>query len=159
MKDVWKFTKMFLMFFSLALLLEIVMRALESKYLINFLTSNILSILLAFLAINTATLGVIASKVQEIIARFGNVTFNSTINEMYFSLKEQVWLLFFSLVFLILQDSKIIDFQYKDLILNSSLTCIFFYSVYILWDTGKAVFVITNLTNNMPNSNNNNTSL
>ncbi|RWW99547.1 hypothetical protein [Flavobacterium cerinum] len=159
MKDLFRFLKFFLIFFAISILLEIVTLAIESSYLKKFLEANILTILLAFLAINTATLGVIASKVQEILAKYPNNTFSTTISEMCFSLKEQVLLLILSLIILICQDSKIIIFAYKDLIFNSALTAIFFYSIYVLWDTGKAVFIMTNLTNNLSNvdENSNNT--
>jgi len=149
-KDLLRFIKMFSIFFGISIILEILMVSIESTYLCKFLKDNMLTILLAFLAINTATLGVIASKVQEIIAKYSNATFSNTINEMYFSLKEQVLLLIVSLIILICQDSKVICFVYKDLIFNSGMTSVFFYSIYVLWDTGKAVFVITNLTNNTP---------
>lgn len=148
MKDIFRFLKIFSIFFAVSILLEIAMIAIESTYLKTFLETNLLTILLAFLAINTATLGVIASKLQEIIAEHPNATFRTTIGEMYFSLKEQVLLLVLSILILICQNSKIIVFSYKDLIFNSGLTAVFFYSIYVLWDTGKAVFVITNLTNN-----------
>ncbi|MEC4049572.1 hypothetical protein OX284_009045 [Flavobacterium sp. SUN046] len=147
MKDILRFLKYFSIFFSISILFEIWMIYIESEYLKSFLKSNILTILLAFLAINTATLGVIASKIQEIKTKFKDCDFSNTINEMYFSLKEQVVLLIMNIFVLVIDDSKLICFSYKCLIVNSLLSSIFFYSIYVLWDTGKAVFVMTTLSN------------
>lgn len=147
MKDVLRFLKYLSIFFSISILFEILMIYIESDYLNSFLKENILTILLAFLAINTATLGVIASKIQEIKSKYNNLKFGNTISEMRFSLKEQVVLLIMNIFVLVIDDSKLICFEHKDLIFNSLLSSIFFYSIYILWDTGKAVFVMTNLSN------------
>ena len=43
---------------------------------------------------------------------------------------------------LIVLNSSVVQFEYKELVLNTVLVGVLIYSVNILWDTGKAVFVI-----------------
>lgn len=118
---------------------------LESNFLFKYLTDNIIGLLLTLLAINTATLGLIASKIQDMLEKYPKMSFKQTTNEMKFSLTEQVVLIIISVISLIILDSKVIIFQYKELLLNTVLVSVLIYSISILWDTGKAVFVIIDL--------------
>ena len=130
--------------FSISILLEIILITIESNYLSVFLKANILTILLTLLAINTATLGLIATKIHEILSKYPKLNFDKTIKEMHFSLKEQVFLIILSICVLVIDCSKIVNFVHKELILNALLYAVFFFSIYILWDTGKAVFILIN---------------
>lgn len=145
-KDIFRFLGYFLKIFAFSTMLEIVMYSIESDYLNDFLKNNLLTILLAFLAINTATLGVIASKIQEVASKYNDFRPTKTIKEMLFSLKEQVYLLILSILILVVQDSEKIYFLCSTIILNAALTGVFIYSISILWDTGKSVFVLTDLS-------------
>lgn len=97
---------------------------------------------MTLLAINTATLGLIASKIQDIVVDYPEFDFSLTIKEMKVSLLEQIILICTSVATLLLLDSKKIDLFYKTDIGNVILTTVLIYSVTILWDTGKAVFVV-----------------
>lgn len=115
---------------------------LESKFLFKYLKDNSLGLLLTLLAINTATLGVVASKMQDIVVKYPKFDFTKTIREMKFSLKEQIFLIATSLFTLLISDSSKILFQFKEHICNIILVSVLVYSIEILWDTGKAVFVV-----------------
>lgn len=123
----------------------------ESDFLIEYLKQNIIGLLLTLLAINIATLGLIASKMQDMLEKFPNFNFASTIKEMKFSLVEQIGLIVVSIISLVIINSNVIVFEFKAIIFNSILTSVLYYSIYILWDTGNAVFVIINLIQNMNN--------
>lgn len=125
---------------------------LESNFLFIYLKENIIGLLLTLLAINTATLGLIASKIQDIVVNYPKFDFSSTIKEMKTSLLEQIILICSSVITLLLLDSCKIDFSYKTDIGNVILTTVLIYSISILWDTGKAVFVVIEELQNMNNN-------
>jgi hypothetical protein len=106
------------------------------------LNNNIVGLLLTLLAINTATSGLIASKMQDLVSNFPAFNFQETVKQMKVSLLEQIVLITGSVVILIIQGSKIIKFPHKDFTLDVLLVTIMIYSIAILWDTGKAVFVV-----------------
>jgi hypothetical protein len=106
------------------------------------LNAQLIGLLLTLLAINTATLGLVASKIQDIVVSRPEFDFNSTIYQMKLSLKEQIVLITLSIITLIIQSSKIVEFSYKIDITNVILIGVLIYSIDILWDTGKSVFVV-----------------
>ncbi|MBK8112874.1 MAG: hypothetical protein IPK46_22535 [Saprospiraceae bacterium] len=61
---------------------------------------------------------------------------------MKISLLEQAIILDVSIVVLIIADSKLITYEYKNLLCNTILFSILTYAINILWDTGHAVFII-----------------
>ncbi|MBX9449814.1 MAG: hypothetical protein KL787_08885 [Taibaiella sp.] len=97
---------------------------------------------MTLLAINTATLGIIATKIQDLIIKNPEIDFDNPIKEMKISLIEQIVLIVCSTICLILFDGKNFNFNHKEFLLNTLLIANFIYSIYILWDTGNAVFVI-----------------
>ena len=115
---------------------------LETTFLFTYLTNNLISLLLTLLAINTATLGLIASKMQDIVVDKPQFNFSRTIKEMKLSLFEQIVLIAVTIITLILQDSKVVIVNHKDDASNIILVGVLFYSINILWDTGKGVFVV-----------------
>lgn len=115
---------------------------LETNFLFIYLTNNLISLLLTLLAINTATLGLIASKMQDIVADKPQFNFSKTIKEMKLSLIEQIILIAVTIITLVLQDSKIVVVNHKDLVSNIILVGVLIYSINVLWDTGKGVFVV-----------------
>lgn len=126
--------------------------SLESTILYNYLNDNLISLLLTLLAINTATSGLIASKIQDILLEIPEIDFKSTIKEMKLSLLEQIVLIFFSISTLVLDDSKILYFEHKDCVLNIVSVAVLIYSIEILWDTGKSVFIIIEEIQNLKDS-------
>lgn len=125
---------------------------LESKFLFKYLQENIIGLLLTLLAINTATLGLIASKIQDIVVNYPQMDFSETIKQMKISLLEQIILIIISILCLLLMDSRIIIYEFKIEIGNVFLVSILIYAINILWDTGKGVFVIIEELQNMNNS-------
>jgi uncharacterized membrane protein YozB (DUF420 family) len=128
---------------------------LESPFLFKYLQDNIIGLQLTLLAINTATLGLIASKIQDIIVQFPKFNFANTIREMKISLLEQIVLIVISIFTLIIQNSNIIIIDEKINICNTILLTVFIYAINILWDTGKAVFVVIEELHNMRNNDEN----
>ena len=62
---------------------------LESDYIIRFLDENLVSLLIALLAINTASLGIVLSKIREILdSKAGSHDFAATKSAMLCSIKE-----------------------------------------------------------------------
>lgn len=59
------------------------------------------------------------------------------------SLFEQIILIIICVICLIIQNSEKIELEFKDDICNIILITVFIYVIDILWDTGKAVFIIT----------------
>ncbi|MDM1405754.1 hypothetical protein HX039_16875 [Myroides marinus] len=150
-KELVSFIKVFSICFAISVVLEIIADAIESKLLIDFLKSNILTLLLALLAINAATLGVTVSKVQEILSKYEGINFKDSIKEMLFSLKEQIALIIITTIVLVIEGSQVLVFQYKDLVCHSIIYSVFFHSIYILWDTAKSVFVIIEISDKLKN--------
>lgn len=126
---------------------------LESKFLIKFLSSNLIIVLLTLLAINTATTGLLSIKMAELQTRFKELDFKPTYKEMKFALKEQVVLIVISIIILIINGSKLITFNYKEFIIGSLLTTVFIYAIDILRDTGVAVFDLLELASDLNTKN------
>jgi len=116
--------------------------SLQSKSLFDYLSKNIIGLLFTLLAINTATSGLIASKMQDLVSKFPRFDFNETVKQMKLSLLEQIILIVISVITIILQGSTLVDFPQKEFTLDIILVSIMVYSIDILWDTGKAVFIV-----------------
>lgn len=129
-------------FFVIALSITAISNILNSTFLFIYLQTNIISLLITLLAINTATSGLIASKIQDFVIQKPEIDFSPTIKEMKVSLFEQIILIVISVISLIFQNSTKIELEFKDDICNIILITAFIYAIDILWDTGKAVFVI-----------------
>lgn len=116
-----------------------------TQVLTTFLKNNLITILIALLAINSATLSIVLTKIREIMEQHRDkADFTLTRKEMLFSIYEQVVLIFIFAVVLIICSSKIFDdFSISvQLFLNSMLIGNFIYGVLILLDTAKSIFVI-----------------
>jgi hypothetical protein len=124
---------------------------LESEFLFNYLQNNLIGLLLTLLAINIASLGLIASKIQDIVMQFKGLDFSGTVKQMKLSLLEQIVLIGGSIITLLFQDSGKICFEYKEQVGNIILVAILIYAINILWDTGKAVFIIIEPIQNLNN--------
>lgn len=117
---------------------------LGNEYITEFLKHNLVTILIALLAINSTSMGVVLSKVREIADRLQrNGCFSATKSEMQKSISEQIWLIFISLILFLLSDSRFLqDHAYLpeliDVLIISSLA----YAIIILRDTSRSVFII-----------------
>lgn len=137
-----KIAKNISFFIVLSILIVLLSDYLETSFLFEYLRSNVIGLLLTLLAINTATLGLIASKIQDVAIKYPQINFSDTIKEMKISLLEQIILIVVSTLTLMLQDSDKVIFELKDYVFNTLLVAVLIYAINILWDTGKAVFVI-----------------
>ncbi len=114
---------------------------LRSNFLEVFLGGNLVTLLLALLAINTTTMSIIMTKLRDISGgNHGN--FGRTINAMRESIIEQVGLIVCAIVILILKTSASLQSQALIFLANTVLIAIFIYAIQILYDTANGVFVI-----------------
>ncbi|MHB2150309.1 hypothetical protein ACX8XP_14715 [Calditrichota bacterium LG25] len=131
---------------GIAFILEQFQIILKTDYLIRFLEQNLVSLLIALLAINTASLGIILSKIRELLDKNNQISFDKTKKEMFKSIQEQIILIFLSLVILMLISSSML----KDNLpliqaLETIVVACFVFSILILYDTAKSVFIILNI--------------
>lgn len=126
-------------------LCQLLQTVFQSQFLLNFLKGNLITLLIALLAINSATMGIVLTKIRELIDRAGtgNEVFQSTKDEMLLSIKEQIALIVVSVILLTIADSEIAKKaaelqQFYPVLLFS----IFSYSIINLYDTAKSVLII-----------------
>jgi hypothetical protein len=127
-----------------ALILNLLSYYLDSKFLSEFVKGNIVGILINLLAINTATTGIVLTKLKELSEKNSGFNFTESYNELRKALFEQIILIAISIFILILRDSEVIKVKllYHDLIFDTILTAIFINALDTLRDTGKAIFLI-----------------
>jgi hypothetical protein len=130
--------------------INIVSFFLESDYLIDYLKDNLITIILTLLAINTATSGLIVSKLQEIKKSNKEIDIKPTTKSLLNALKEQIILIIVAIVLVIVIDSlvtsKFLYTKYIDFFLEVLAITVFINAIQILWDTGKAIFVMIDIT-------------
>src|SRR5665647_1436221 len=129
--------------FGIACVVQFFLYQIQSEFIFVFLKSNITNLQVALLAVNAATLGIVLTKIREIIDRTGQrEAFYSTKNEMLLSIKEQVALVVVSLLILAIESAKNFPLNVPSEIFQATLIASFIYSIFILYDTAKSVFVI-----------------
>ena len=136
-------------FFSIgiAYVLIVLQNYFQSKYIIDFLDKNIITIIIALLAINLTTLSIVLSKIRELIDQHNiNISvFKNTQDEILLSIKEQIILIFISFITLTIITSEWLKLHtdYSD-VFNTLLISCFVYTILILYDTAKSIFIIIN---------------
>lgn len=126
-------------------LCQLLQTVFQSQFLLNFLKGNLITLLIALLAINSATMGIVLTKIRELIDRAGtgNEVFQSTKDEMLLSIKEQIALIVVSVILLTIADSEIAKKAAElQQIYPVLLFSIFSYSIINLYDTAKSVLII-----------------
>lgn len=129
--------------FGIASLLSFVLAGMGSDYVYVFLKQNIVSLQIGLLAINTATLGIVLTKLRDLIE--GGVplsTFTKVKQEMLLSIKEQMALIISALSILSFESAKTPQFVIPGPLLQILLITCFVYSLSILYDTAKSVFIV-----------------
>ena len=116
---------------------------LGSDYLIKFLDENLITILIALLAINTTTGSVVMTKLREITDKNG-VDFSETIKQLKLSIFEQVFLIIVALVLLVLAHSQLFMsmFSFSEALVETLLIAVFVANLYNLYDTANSIFII-----------------
>lgn len=128
---------------GVACIFQFMLHIIQSQFVFLFLKSNITILQVALLAINGATLGIVLTKVKDIIDKNGKrEEFMSAKREMLLSIKEQVALIIISLAVISLATAKCPPFNFSNEIYQILLIASFLYSLQILYDTTKSVFLI-----------------
>ncbi len=117
---------------------------LESLFLQNFLSANLINILITLLAINTATVSILLSKLKEISDKNNSFDFDENYTELKKSLIEQICLIILAVIIGVLDSSKLIQNTFSNFkfIVTTFNIFIFVYSMDILRDTGISIFSI-----------------
>lgn len=121
---------------------------LDSPYLMKFLEANLINLQITLLAINTASAGIVLSRMREIIEKNG-ANFDLTISAFRRSTIEQALLIIASIVTLTALNSSVL----QDLSLHTKtiseclLITVFLSSTYNLYDNARAIFIIVNFRN------------
>lgn len=133
------------LYLVIAFLLSYSSDKLESPFLQTFLSANLINILITLLAINTATVSILLSKLNEISKNNNDFNFEDNYKELKKSLIEQICLIIFAVIVGILSSSKLIQAHLSNyqLIMDTANIFVFVYSIDILRDTGIAIFSIT----------------
>ncbi|MCF4176422.1 MULTISPECIES: hypothetical protein [Vibrio] len=117
---------------------------LGSEFLHAFLAQNLVTILIALLAINATTMGIVLTKVREMVDSKGSAgCFKRTRDQMLLSIKEQIALVVTAISILSIKGSEhIIAIDNAELLLNVAIIGVFVYSLMVLYDTAKSVLII-----------------
>lgn len=131
------------MSFGIACLAFFALRGIGSEYIFKFLTEHIVNIQIGLLAINTATLGVVLTKLRDLVDKGVPLSkFTSVRREMLLSIQEQVALIVLALMVLSIADAAAAPFHISQGFLKILLLTCFVYSISILYDTAKSVFIV-----------------
>lgn len=128
---------------GIACLAYFALNAIGSSYIFDFLKANLVNIQIGLLAINTATLGVVLTKLRDLVeSGVPMSSFAKARREMLLSVKEQVALIVAALALLSLNEATAIPVSVPADLLQILLIACFAYSLLILYDTAKSVFVV-----------------
>ena len=134
------------------LVAQLTQQYLETEYFNDFLKENLINLLIALLAINTATLGIVLTKIRELVDQSGNFdSFKKTKNQMLLSIREQLFLIVAAIItFTFWSSKKLIAFKNAELIFGVIAAAIFVYSMLVLYDTAKSVLIVIDYDSPQP---------
>lgn len=129
---------------SVGFLTEIVNGWLSTQFLSKFFEANLITILVALLAINAATMGIVLTKIRDLIDKNGGAEFfQKTRAQMLLAVKEQIGLVVFATIILTIKSgAPISTIANMPFLLNSIVTGLFVYALIVLYDTAKSVLII-----------------
>lgn len=121
---------------------------LQSNFIIKYLNNNLITLLIALLAINTTTSSVVMTKLKEISDLSGG-NFSNTIEQLKSSIYEQIIYIVIAVVVLMLQGSKMVLGIHSsvEIFLDVMLVAVFVAAIHTLFDTAKSIFVILRYEN------------
>ena len=131
-------------YFAIAVSINWLAGVLKSTYPAKFLEDKIVELLITLMAINTATAGIIVSKIDDISKRY-NADFSNSVRSIKKSILMQIWLVAISALILVLFNSAVIATtfpEYYKSLFDTVLLIIFIAAIDILKDTGLAIFKI-----------------
>jgi len=113
-----------------------------TAYMGQFLKGNLLTLLVALLAINLTTMGVVLMKLKEIEqAHQRKGLFVKSKSEMLSSVKQQIALISISAITLMTQAVPALSgASQAQFAANAILVAVFVYALIVLYDTAKSVF-------------------
>lgn len=116
---------------------------LESSFLRDWLKRDLITLLVALLAINTTTSSVIMTKLKEIAEKTG-ADFGRTISQLKHSIVEQIAYVVVAVIILILAGSqKVLALHNSaEFVLTGALAAVFVAAIHNLSDTANSIFVI-----------------
>lgn len=134
---------------GIGFIIEISTTWIGSNFLHTFFKNNLVTILIALLAINATTMGIVLSKIRDFIDKNGGSKFfKNTRKHMLLSIKEQIVLIVISTLIQSVINSPIIPkIENLSIFLNSITAGIFVYAILILYDTAKSVLIILDYEN------------
>jgi len=138
------------LFLVISAIVQTVSAWLQSNFIETFLKENLITLLLALMAINTTTVSVIMTKLREISDDNG-IDFSQTIKAMRESITEQVVLLIVAVLVLIVQSSAMLASVWSGINTATTIVLIttFLYAVQVLYDTAQGIFVIAYKENHL----------
>lgn len=127
---------------GVASVLQYLFFRIESEAVFELLKANITNLQVALLAVNAATLGIVLTKIKELIDKKGVNTFDEVKMQMLLSIKEQIALIVTSLIIIALISAKSPPVNIEVDVYKVALLATFVYTLLILYDTANSVFVI-----------------
>ena len=129
---------------ALGFILHLFQGLVGSSYLSVFLYENLITLLVSLLAINSATMGIVLTKIRDIVDSEGNAScFLNTRKSMVHSVKEQIVLVAAAIVILVLADGECLNtVKNFNMLVQSCKIGVFVYALMILYDTAKGVLII-----------------
>lgn len=123
---------------------QLTQNLLDTAYLTKFLSDNLIMLLIALLAINSATLGIVLTKIADLVDEQENAdVFLSSRKEMLISVKEQIALIAMAILFLVLLSSHyVVEKVQVKFFLESAVIAVFIYALTILYDISKGILII-----------------
>jgi hypothetical protein len=126
----------------------------SSPVLIDFLKTNELALMVGLFAINSATLGVVLTKMRDIIDRINSdpakeqainpaIVYKNTREQMLLSIKEQIGLLLCAMILLVMtKASFVVTGSIAHFFVDVGIISVFMYDLMIMYDTSCAVLTI-----------------
>lgn len=126
----------------------------SSPILIDFLKTNELTLMVGLFAINSATLGVVLTKMRDIIDRINSdpakeqainpaIVYKNTREQMLLSIKEQIGLLLCAMILLVMtKASFVITGSTAHFFVDVGIISVFMYDLMIMYDTSCAILAI-----------------
>lgn len=117
-------------------------KILGTVFFTKFMEENLITIMIALMAINSSTLSIILSKISELSTIEDD--FKKTKESMMRSIKEEFIMLFMTVFTLAFKSSPTLfpECVEKEFVFGSLLLVLFIWMIHVLWDISKSVFSI-----------------
>ncbi len=125
-------------------LAQVIQNWLDSQYFTIFLQGNLINLLVALLAVNSATMGIVLTKIRDLVEKHGQAdAFARTRSQMLLAVREQIVLIALAILTLTLSQSAHLNtIPNVELFFGSCACGLFVYAMTILYDTARSVLII-----------------